>query len=337
MNLSRTERWMLANQYHILELLNPAEAAYYHEKREALECGYELHYEWSAEHIYKDVTTEAECHEVVEILAMFRALKDAYEAMPNKTGINAWAVTFHGFDGNDRTEGKYMGYARYFCSTGGGRFTELERGDNFNSHFAMLERYRRQLAAWKASAHVNALTEEDVRRIAAAAVHPDNRRRGEGVADEGPATMSTDDRLATRLTAAIRAGHRFDYDLSYDPHRCGCEGCLRGDALMADLLQPASRAATERLLEQARAYREQLIITFDAACRRRSAEDGERARHLCGRLADELGIPLVDQIRRGVVRDYADHHGPCSWCDARDGWEEQISRRSPETTEEDDT
>jgi hypothetical protein len=147
--------------------------------------------------------------------------------------------------------------------------------------------------------------------------------------------MSVDDQLATRLTAAIRAGHRFDYDLSYDPHRCGCESCLRGDALMAELLQPATRAATERLLEQAREYREQLIVTFDAACRRRSAEDGERARRICGRLSDELGMTLTDQVRRGVVRDYGDHHGSCSWCDARDGWWEQISGHTPENLEDD--
>jgi len=141
--------------------------------------------------------------------------------------------------------------------------------------------------------------------------------------------------LAARLTAAIRAGHRFDYDLSYDPHRCGCESCHRGGALMAELLQPATREATERLLAQAREYRERLIVTFDAACRRRSAEDGARARAICGRLADELGVTLVDQVRRGVVRGYGDHHGPCPWCAAKDGWFEQISSRQPEEPDDD--
>jgi hypothetical protein len=138
------------------------------------------------------------------------------------------------------------------------------------------------------------------------------------------------DSLSARLRAAIRAGHRFDYDLSYDPHRCGCENCLRGDALMAELRQPGTREATERLLELAREYRELLIVTFDAACRRRSAEDGDRAGRICGRLIDELGIPLADQVRGMVVRDYGEHHGQCSWCDAKDGWFEQISSPDPE-------
>jgi len=133
---------------------------------------------------------------------------------------------------------------------------------------------------------------------------------------------------ASRLTDALRAGHRFDYDLSYDPRHCGCQSCRRGDVIMAELTQPATREATERLLAQAREYREHLIVTFDAACRRRSAEDGARARAICGRLSDELGVRLVDQVRAMVIRDYGDHHGQCSWCAAKDGWFEQISSSS---------
>jgi hypothetical protein len=148
-------------------------------------------------------------------------------------------------------------------------------------------------------------------------------------------TMSDSDRLASRLAAAIRAGHRFDSDLSYDPERCGCESCLRGDAIMAELNQPATREATERLLAQAREYGEQLIVTFDAACRRRSAEAGEHARGICGRLADELGLRLVDQVRLMVVRDYRDRHGLCSWCAAKDGWFEQISSSHEPEDQED--
>jgi hypothetical protein len=100
--------------------------------------------------------------------------------------------------------------------------------------------------------------------------------------------------------------------------------------LMADLLAPATRAETERLIEKARAYRDHLAVTFDAACRRRSAEDGERARAVCGRLSDELGVTLVDLVRRKTVRDYGNYHGECPWCAARDGWFEQISGDTPQ-------
>ena len=103
---------------------------------------------------------------------------------------------------------------------------------------------------------------------------------------------------------------------------------------MADLFQPGTREVTERLLAHARAYREQLIVTFDAACHRRSAEEGEHARGICGRLADELGVTLVDQVRRMVVRDYGDHHGECTWCEVNDGWSEQISHK-PDEPEDD--
>jgi uncharacterized protein YfbU (UPF0304 family) len=173
MPLSRVDRWVLSNQYRILEKLDPDEADYHREAREALDSGYELHYEWLAQHIYDGphIMTEAECREVIDIMQMFRVLKDALARIADKTGIDDWAVTFAGFDGN--SEAKQLGYARFYCQYDGGRFTELERGDNFNSHIPSLGRYRRQTRAWKESRNENSLTEEDVRRIAAAAIHPE--------------------------------------------------------------------------------------------------------------------------------------------------------------------
>lgn len=153
------------------------------------------------------------------------------------------------------------------------------------------------------------------------------RAGGWGCLADRPPMSAPDASLAARLTAGIRAGHRFDADFSYDPERCRCEECLRSDAIMADLLRPETLEATVRLLAQAREYHAQLRVTFDAACRRRTAEEGEGAREICGRLADELGGTLADQVRRMVVRDYGDHHGACSWCAAGDGWFAQISHR----------
>jgi hypothetical protein len=78
--------------------------------------------------------------------------------------------------------------------------------------------------------------------------------------------------------------------------------------MLADLLQPATRAETERLLEQAREYRQHLIVVFDAACGLTStaAAVGDAAVAACGKLSDDLGADLVDQVRRMLVREYAD-------------------------------
>jgi uncharacterized protein len=168
MKLTPAERWILSNQFSILERLNPDDAEHYRNVREAIECGYETDYDTYSPHIYTgaDVTTEEESMEVIEILAMFDALKQSYKGLSDKSGIDESRIQFHGFDGN--TEGKQMAYARYFCSLDGGRFTDLDRGDNFNSHMPVLDWYRRMLAAWNASTDKYHLRKSDIERIISA-------------------------------------------------------------------------------------------------------------------------------------------------------------------------
>ena len=168
MKLSRVERWILSNQYRILEALHPDDADYYANAREAIENGYELHYRSISQYIYDDVMTDEECEEVIDILSMFRALRRTYEALPDKSGIAEQRVTFVGFDGNDKVEGRYLSYARYFCNQEGGRFTEIGRGDDFNSHWPALETYRRMLQAWNVSPDKYNLSQEDIIRITSA-------------------------------------------------------------------------------------------------------------------------------------------------------------------------
>jgi uncharacterized protein YfbU (UPF0304 family) len=179
LKLTRVERWILSNQYKILEQIFPNEADYYREARKAIESGYELEYERLAERIYADkhgLTTE-ECREVLEILAMFQMLKDVTGTGEGIPGVEPWQVQFAGFDGN--TEMSRMAYVHYFYSVHGGRSTELERGDDFNSHTPLsLDRYRRQLAEWRASKTTYSLTADDVKRIASAAIHPEHRGKG---------------------------------------------------------------------------------------------------------------------------------------------------------------
>lgn len=149
MKLTRPERLTLSNQYRILEKLDPDNAEEYAAARNIVERGYEYEYDDIAQHVYgdSDVTTEEESEEVVEILAMFDGLKQSYSKLSDKTGINKNQIEFSGFDGNN--EGKQMGYAKHFCESGGGRFTDLENGDNFNSPLPMLPVYRRMLGEWK--------------------------------------------------------------------------------------------------------------------------------------------------------------------------------------------
>lgn len=149
MELSEKERLIIANQLLILEKLYPEEAESYSRKRKAVEQGYSLHYSWLTEGFFEEMT-EQECREVVDILDMYRSLTFSYRDLDDKQGIDEKQLQFSGFDGNE--EDKQFSYTQYFI-VDLGRFDELRRGleyPDFNSHWPMLERYRRMLTAWKA-------------------------------------------------------------------------------------------------------------------------------------------------------------------------------------------
>ena len=175
MKLSRVERWILSNQYRILEQIYPNEADSLARQRRVLEEGFELEYNWIAQHIYEDQDTlsSEECKEVIQILSMFSAIKRTYEALDDKSGIDEWTTKFAGFDGN--TETSQLAYARHFCEGDGGRFKDLDRGDALNSHAPALDAYRRLLGEWEQSQDKINLSKDDLIRITREYIHPDNR------------------------------------------------------------------------------------------------------------------------------------------------------------------
>lgn len=148
MNLTVVERWILSNQCLILAKLDPGEREYYEKIREALDSGYELHY--APEHITKnpdEIMTEQECREVLDILSMFQVLRQSFERLADKSGVEEGAVRFDGFDGNNET--KQMGYTRFFCGRPADRRFEGDVDpNNLNSHSERLPRYRAMLAEY---------------------------------------------------------------------------------------------------------------------------------------------------------------------------------------------
>jgi len=178
MKLTKVERWILSNQYRILEKLYPQEAKSLQRIQEILENGYEQDYDLITRYIYDgdDTMSESECNEVLEILSMFDELAYGYKHLSakDKKKISKTEITFSGFDGNDSTELKYLAYAR-FLNKGDGKSFSKDTG-LFNSHCLMLDVYRRMLADWKKSEHKNQLKKDDIKRILAARVHPSNRK-----------------------------------------------------------------------------------------------------------------------------------------------------------------
>jgi uncharacterized protein len=175
MELTRQQRWILANQFRILELIDTDSADHYSKAREVLENGFEDSYDSYAEHIYEETMSPSQGHEVIQILEMFSSLERCYKALSEKPGVDEREVRFLGFDGNNETA--QLGYARFVIEREG-RWGELaDHGDHLNSHGPFLETYRRMLAVWEKlpTERKYDLTAEDIRVIAAERIHPSNR------------------------------------------------------------------------------------------------------------------------------------------------------------------
>ena len=115
MELTFAERWILSNQYRILEELLPDQASDFARAREVVERGYEYWYSEVSSNISEETMSEEEGQEVNNILFMFRVLNGSYTQLLDKEGIDAAYTTFRGFDGNDETRQFAFAQFRYAC------------------------------------------------------------------------------------------------------------------------------------------------------------------------------------------------------------------------------
>jgi uncharacterized protein YfbU (UPF0304 family) len=159
MKLSRTERWMLANQYRILAALYPEQAAVYRGQAEALERGYQNAIDRMSAHVMRDDTNRKESDEVDEILTMFDAVQRAYRTLDDNFGIDAWRVSFTGFDRT--TEEDYLGYAHYLLSHER-RYPNMATGADLDAGRPMLRDYRRMVDEWKKRGSSTQLDRKDL-------------------------------------------------------------------------------------------------------------------------------------------------------------------------------
>jgi uncharacterized protein YfbU (UPF0304 family) len=163
--ITRVERKILANQYAILEIVDPKNAESYAESREILEHGFKTDYEHVLAGVYEapDAMSAAECEYVGDILQMYDMMQTAYKN-GQTAGVDPKRLKFPGFDGNH--EIKFMTYARFMRKHGKWDFLDLA-ATNFNSHCPTADRYERMLAEWGASENKYELTAADIIRILA--------------------------------------------------------------------------------------------------------------------------------------------------------------------------
>lgn len=162
--LTVKDRMILANQYRILEKVDPDNAESYHRAVKILEQGYELDYESIDGLIDRNTVSVEKCREVYDILDMYLRLGDSYNKLGDKTGIEARDIQFPGFDGNN--EGEYLSYGEFLHSQR--KYEELPMR---NSHLPSLDIYRRMLEAFQQFKN-KPLAKADIQTIIAARIHP---------------------------------------------------------------------------------------------------------------------------------------------------------------------
>lgn len=160
--LSKVERLILANQYLILEKVDPNNEPEYGKVRQAIEHGYELEIAMMADQRILDPLSFAECEEVREILDMHLALYSAVEQFGKDVGVALDDVGFEGFDGSK--ESRQLAYVEFLFGTMD-YYSELQNENGYNSHVEMLPKYQRMLSFWRASDDRVNLTGDDVKRI----------------------------------------------------------------------------------------------------------------------------------------------------------------------------
>lgn len=96
----------------------------------------------------------SQCEELFDILDMFRVLRSSYAQLDDRdrVEVNERDISFQGFDLNDGTESKLIGYVEYLFADD--RYAELEDplsrfSDGGNSHHQNLEVYRRMNRCFK--------------------------------------------------------------------------------------------------------------------------------------------------------------------------------------------
>jgi uncharacterized protein YfbU (UPF0304 family) len=147
---------------------------------EALRRGYPNRYSDAHGLVYYEGITLEDTDFVQSVLEMYRALQRGYDSSGVEDEQLAKDVIFEGFDGN--AGDGYLGFTNFLVDNG--RFATvrpLDKIPHLNSHSMVNDMYRRMLDEYKTIMakkerwHMESLTLDEVKRVVAAQIHPENR------------------------------------------------------------------------------------------------------------------------------------------------------------------
>lgn len=164
------------------------DTTYQLDRAQALEEGWTKEYDMEF-HAMEPELSRRDCGLVMDLLDMFRILKYSCERVTDQlSNEDLGTLRFRGFDLSDDLEGRLLGYARWLISDGDRWQEQAEvfstENDRGNSHMPWLAAYRRMLEVyepiWRGVTRDRGrvgelLDAEQLRQVAAAAVHPIHR------------------------------------------------------------------------------------------------------------------------------------------------------------------
>ena len=170
LKLTDTERLILANQYEILAALKNDDS--YARISEELRDGHAWLYQQHFDYFSSSNMREDDAEFVVTILGSYSDLRDSYEQLADKSGIEPHQVEFPGFDGNN--EGELLSFARALRKSE--RFIDTLPEHGKNSHMPTRDIYGRMIAKWEELGKPHfPLSKEQIAALLSARTHPSNR------------------------------------------------------------------------------------------------------------------------------------------------------------------
>ncbi|CAH0237377.1 YfbU family protein [Erwinia aphidicola] len=144
MDMTHAQRLILSNQYQMMAMLDPDNAARYQRHQTIIERGFGL----QMRELDNDFSQlpEAECRTLIAMMEMYHALHISWTNLKEPQGIELRRLVFPGFDA--ASEGRYLGYVRFLVEVEG-RYTHFDAGSHeFDTQVPMWEKYQRMLALW---------------------------------------------------------------------------------------------------------------------------------------------------------------------------------------------
>ncbi|MDO4626957.1 MAG: YfbU family protein [Pasteurellaceae bacterium] len=164
MEMTSTQRLILANQYQLMGLLDPKNAAKYARLERIVKGGFALELK-ELDNEFSDLS-EAECRIVLDTLEMYHALQVSYNNLDDKSALTPHRLQFTGYCAV--REKKYLNYLR-FITTEQNKYQEFMRCEHgCDSQTPMWDKYNKMLDVWHKCARQYHLSMEEIQNILAA-------------------------------------------------------------------------------------------------------------------------------------------------------------------------